>query len=105
MKKCSWYIAIALVLMAVNTAFGADLRLIDASKKSDVKTVRLLIAQHVDINASEPDGSTALYWAAQRANADIVDVLLAAGANPKIANRYKVTPLSLASMNGDAAII
>jgi len=105
MKKCAWYIAIALVLMAVNTAFGADLRLIDASKKSDVKTVRLLIAQHVDINASEPDGSTALYWAAQRANADIVDVLLAAGANPKIANRYNVTPLSLASMNGDAAII
>jgi len=105
MKKCAWYIAIALVLMAVNTALGADLRLIDAAKKFDVKTVRLLIAQHVDINASEPDGSTALYWAAQRANADIVDVLLAAGANPKIANRYNVTPLSLASMNGDAAII
>ena len=40
------------------------------------------------------DGSTALHWAAQRDNVEIVDLLLAAGANPKTATRYNVTPLA-----------
>ena len=36
---------------------------------------------------------------------EIVDLLLAAGANAKAATRYNVTPLSLACINGNAAII
>ena len=53
----------------------------------------------------EADGSTALHWAAQRDNIEIADLLLAAGANAKAATRYKITPLSLACTNGDAAMI
>jgi len=92
-------------LLIAATAHAADLRLIAAVKKLDAKTARSLIAQRVDVNASEADGATALQWAAQRNNAELVDLLLTAGANPKTANRYKVTPLALASMNGNAAII
>ena len=51
------------------------------------------------------DGSTALHWAAQRNNAQLVDLLLAAGANAKAATRYNITPLYLAALNGNAAII
>jgi len=92
-------------MIAVSTCFGADLRLIEAVKRDDAKIVRSLIAQHVDVNAAEVDGSTPLHWAAQRDNPEIVDLLLAAGASAKAATRYNVTPLSLASMNGNAAII
>src|ERR1700680_94166 len=99
---------VALFLMAGVTGFGAssgDLRLIEAVKKSDIRTVRTLIAQHVDVNASEADGSTALHWAAQRDDPDLVGLLIAAGAHPRAATRYNVTPLSLACTNGNAAII
>ena len=102
MKK---FTLVTVMILSAATAFSADLRLIDAVKKSDAKTVRSLIAQRVDVKSAEADGSTALHWEAQRDNLDIVDLLLRAGANATAANRYNVTPLSLASMNGSAAII
>jgi len=96
---------ILLILGSVLAAAPSDLRLIDAVKKSDVKSVRSLIAGHVDVNATDVDGSSALLWAAQRDNAEIVDILLTSGANVKSATRYNVTPLSMACVNGNAAII
>ncbi len=60
-------------------AAGADLRLIQAAKKSDVKGVRALLQQKAGIFAVEADGSTALHWAAQQDNVEIVDLLLQAG--------------------------
>ena len=51
MKNFGRWLAIASFLMAVVTCFGAasDVRLIDAVKNNDAKTVRSLIAQHVDV--------------------------------------------------------
>ncbi len=86
-------------------AGAADLRLVDAVRRTDVQTVRTLIAQHVDVNAAEPDGSTALHWAARLDRPEIVALLLAAGANVRATTRYRVTPLSLACANGSAVIV
>ncbi len=92
--------------MLAGACFGAgDLKLIDAVKSGDATAVRGLIAKHVDVNATEADGSTALHWAAQRDNLEIADLLIAAGANAKAASRYRITPLTLAGTNGDAAMI
>jgi ankyrin repeat protein len=101
-------LAASSLLAGPPTPFGAapgDLRLIDAVKKADVKAVRSLIAACVDVNAPDVDGSSALHWAAQRDNLELVDLLLAAGAKAAAASRYNVTPLALASTNGNAAII
>jgi len=98
-------ISCLLLFCAVLAGSFADLRLIDAVKKSDSKLVRSFIATRVDVNAAEVDGSTALLWAVQRDNAELVDILLSAGANPKAATRYNVTPLSMACVNGNAAVI
>ena len=57
------------------------------------------------MNVAEPDGTTALHWAADRDDLPIVDLLIAAGANVKAANRYGVTPLYSAAVNGNAAMI
>jgi ankyrin repeat protein len=110
MKNLPAWIAIfgiltLIILSSVIAAAPADVRLIEAIKKSDVKSVRSLIAERVDANATDIDGSTALLWAAQRNNVELVDILLAAGANVKAATRYNVTPLSMACVNGNAAII
>ena len=105
MKNLTRCLAMAWLLVAGTTCFGADLRLIDAVKKNDAKTARSLIAQRVDVNAAEADGSTALHWAAQRDNPEIASLLIAAGANARAATRYNVTPLELACMNGNADIV
>ena len=48
---------------------------------------------------------TALHWAAHHDDAEIAELLLRAGANVQAANRYGVTPLSLACTNGNGALV
>ena len=64
-----------------------------------------MVKQHADVNAAQPDGTTALHWAAHWNDAAAVDLLLRAGANAKAANRYGATPLSEAVVSGSAAMI
>jgi ankyrin repeat protein len=96
----------ALLLLAVTlSAAPSDLRLVQAVKNNDLKTVRALLAQHADVNATEADGSTALHWAIQRNSVEAADLLIAAGANVKAATRYNITPLFLACTNGNAVLV
>jgi hypothetical protein len=76
-----------------------------AARNADVAEVRKLIAAGSDVNASEPDGSSALLWAAHQGSPELVGVLLKAGANANAANNFGVTPLLEASRYGDAATI
>jgi len=94
-----------LVMARIALCAPADPKLLDAVKKSDVRAVQSLITAKTDVNGTDVDGSTALHWAVQRDNVELVDLLLGAGANPKIASRYNITPLYLACMNGNAAVI
>ena len=54
---------------------------------------------------AKADGTTALHWAARQDAIDAADLLLRAGARADQANRYGVTPLSLACTNGSVAVI
>lgn len=58
-----------------------------------------------DVNATGPDGSTPLIWAAYEGDAATVGALLAQGADPERASREGMTPLGLAAINGDHAVI
>ena len=89
---------------SATAAYGAD-SLADAVQRQDSVATHALLDQHADVNATLPDGSTALLWAAHWDDAALVDLLLRAGANPKTANRYGISPLLEACMNGDAAIV
>ncbi len=82
-----------------------DTRIVDATEARQKETVRSLIAQKVDVNVAQPDGTTALHWAARADDLETVDLLIRAGANVKVANRFGATPLSLAATNGNAAIV
>src|SRR5437870_3284326 len=93
----------AIVLLVFGTtAFANDVRIAQAARKGDRAAVRALIAQHVDVNSTEPDGSTALLWAAYRSDVETAKALIAAGANVKAANRLGVTPLLEAARLGNA---
>ena len=64
-----------------------------------------LLARRVDVNAPQGDGATALHWAVYVNDADATALLIRAGASVDTPNNYGVTPLGLASSNGNAAII
>ena len=64
-----------------------------------------MIARHVDVNAMQPDGSTALLWAAHNDDRKMAEALLHAGANVKMANRYGISPLAEAASNGDGEMV
>ena len=58
-----------------------------------------------DINAAQPDGMSALFWAVYYEQEDIVRLLLDAGADTNISNRYGLTPLIQSSINGNGELI
>jgi ankyrin repeat protein len=85
-------------------AGAADHRLADAVEQRDARTIDTLLAKRADINAPQPDGATALHWAAHYDDLALVRRLLAAGANPNAANDHGVTPLALACENGGTTV-
>jgi uncharacterized protein len=86
------------------SAATADLRLIEAVKRHDAEAVRALVGR-VDVNTSQPDGATALHWAAYNDDQAAADLLIRAGANLNAANELGATPLWLAASQGSAAMV
>src|SRR3984885_6260223 len=82
-----------------------DLRLVTAAMNDDTPTVRALIQQKADVNATIADGTTALHWAVRAGDLAMVESLLAAGADAKAKDRYGLTPVSLACSNANAVIL
>jgi ankyrin repeat protein len=84
---------------------GAPSQLADAAMNKDRVAVRSLVKQKADVNAPQPDGTTALMWAVRENDIESVDLLLAAGADVKAANHDGATAFYQASVNGNPAII
>jgi ankyrin repeat protein len=91
------------LLPATSFAAGADAA--DAAQKKDLGTLRALVQRKADVNAAQPDGTTALHWAAVWNNEEAISLLLRAGANARARNRYGATPLSEAVTSGSAAMV
>ena len=87
------------------SAESREAPLVAATKASDTEAVEALLAQQIDVDATEPDGTTALHWAAYQGDAEIAAVLLRAGASATAPNRYGVTPLTLAAGRGDTEVV
>ena len=84
---------------------ASDLPLIDAARNGDVDQVRALLGQQVDPNTADPEGSTALHWAAHLDDHVAAELLLGAGARAGATNRYGATPVLMAATNGSAAML
>jgi uncharacterized protein len=96
---------LALLFIPPADAAGIDFRLLEAAKRNDPSAVYALLRQHVDVNAAQSDGATALMWAAHWNDSDLVDKLIRAGAKVNAANDYGVTALSLACLNGGVSVV
>jgi len=94
-----------LIVAACGLAFAADSKLADALERQDSATIKVLLAQHADPNAAQPDGTTALMWAVRQDDLDLVDRLFKAGAHVAGANRYGVSAMSLAAENSNPQML
>jgi len=97
MKRLVRAVSLGLLFSAAVLGATGDLRLIEAVKNGDIAAVRSLLEQHVDVNATQPDGATALAWAAERDDLETADLLIQSGANVNLANENGATPLWLAA--------
>ncbi len=97
MKRLVRAVSLGVLFSAAVLGATGDLRLIEAVKSGDIAAVRSLLEQHVDVNATQPDGATALAWAAERDDLETADLLIQSGANVNLANENGATPLWLAA--------
>lgn len=101
-----WLCFIAAGLFAAGVPEAPVARpVIEAVKKGDKFTLRELLQKKVDVNAADPDGSTALHWAAHQDDLETVDLLIRAGAKVNATTDLGVTPVWLASENGRSAMV
>jgi len=111
LRGVSWWLTVAALLAMVIASTSVrgqsadEPPLVSAARDGNLATVRSLLAQRADANASARDGSTALLWATHRGNLDMARVLITAGANVDTPNRFGVTPLLQASRSGDPPLI
>ena len=106
-KRLSLGFSLVLLLSTTGlaAAAGGDARLADAVMRTDRDTVRSLLQQKVDVNGVGKDGTPALHWVVRVDDIQTADLLIRSGADVKFADRYGVTPLSLAVINGNAAMV
>ncbi|MEX0324064.1 MAG: ankyrin repeat domain-containing protein [Puniceicoccaceae bacterium] len=94
---------VAVVASAYPLSAGLpDRTLADLVEKAEFEKAIQLIESGHDVNASQPDGTTPLIWAAYHANSSLVELLLKNGADPVAKNRYNISGLAVACGNGDA---
>ena len=64
-----------------------------AARQDAKDAIRALVAVHADMNATDPDGTTALTFAIINAHYDTASLLLDNGADPNVADTRGMTPL------------
>ena len=95
--------AMLFVVPLAATDDGDDL--IDAAEEGDIKTVRTLLKQGIDLNAKSMFGYTALHKATQMNHLKVVKLLLQGKANIHAKNWLGKTPLHLATTEGHLHIV
>jgi ankyrin repeat protein len=99
-------IVVAACSGAAAAAAETDTRLLDAVKRQDRPAVAALLKERIDVNVTQPDGTTALHWAAYHDDAATVGALLRAGAKANAATDTGVTAVWLAcTTNASAEVV
>jgi ankyrin repeat protein len=104
-RSFAWLAGLAVLSVAGRTALATeDSRVAAAVKRQDTHAVQTLVAARADVNGREPDGATALHWAAHWNDLETTTLLIRSGADVNASNDFGVTPLLLACANGSVQV-
>ena len=101
----AFFLPLLICALPSSLLFAGSADVADAAMNKEIAAVQSLIQQKADVNAPQPDGTTALHWAARWDDMQLAAVLIRAGANPRTVNRTGATPMFLAAQNGSAMMI
>src|SRR5438067_9499196 len=87
---------------AALAADTTNVPLVTAAKQGDRDAVRSLLNGIPQKVIAGPEGTAALVWAVSRNDAEMVDLLLRAGADAKATNEFGATALYAAAASPDA---
>ena len=104
LKRACRFALISTVLFAANVG-ASDPPVVNAAREQRWVDVAELVSQGEDVKVAQPDGTTALHWAAYHGDTEAAELLLGAGADPGTANDYGATAVSLAARNGSATML
>ena len=106
-RSARWSVTGTLLLSVLfSGATLADSPVADAAMNGDIEAVRALLQDGADVNAAQGDGMTALHWAAEAGDVEMVGILLYAGAHVRGLTRLgDYTPLHLASKAGADQVV
>jgi ankyrin repeat protein len=104
MTRILFVVMVLLSCVCGPVSASGDRRVADAAQRRDPIAIRTLLSGHADPDGRQPDGATALHWAAHWDDAEAVASLVGAGARVDVANDLGVTPLSLACVNASARV-
>ena len=103
---CKRVCGIVFLALVGVSPISAQNRLAEEARRGDTRAVRLMLSQKTDVNASTGDGMSALHWGAYNNNLEMVEALIAAGANVNATTRTGAfTPLLVAVTNGSASVV
>jgi uncharacterized protein len=79
--------------------------LVAAARDQKPDVALKLIGEGANVNASGPDGTTALMWAIHYDEVPVIERLIQRGANVRTENAYGASPMYEAALFGDTAVI
>ena len=90
---------------ATSVLAGAYEDILAAVRDDHNDVVANLIQRGMDVNTSDPSGTTLLMVAAGNGNIELVEFLLRSGANILIQNQYGDTAVAIAALRGKFAVV
>jgi ankyrin repeat protein len=85
------------------TANGYPALVIAVTDTGSKEVLAALIEAKANVNAPDPEGKTALHWAAERNRKDLIELLVKAGADVNLRTKNGATPLDYARSSNQSA--
>jgi ankyrin repeat protein len=98
-------VLLSLACVLLNGGALAATEVADAAMQRDAARLEQLLSSKADVNEAQPDGSTALHWAAYHGDLTSTKALLAKRADPAALTETGMSPLALACQTGNADIV